>query len=312
MIDSRNTLNIGDTVEVLNATEIAATLRSDGTSDGLPFMPEMLSYSGKRFKVSRRVNKTCVTCLDPDLTLKMGEFPDDDVFFLEGLRCSGVDHDNCSRSCMIFWKSAWVKKVGNAVESDPEPARDADDFRRSLKTRDEEGGYFCQSTQLSRSISDISKTRRILKAFIDVQSGATGGLDGIKAATMPLVRRLVNKLYDMDPKGNLSKTPGETLNLQPGEFVEVKSIREIEGTLDTQGRNRGLLFFPDMRRYCGKRFKVRSRLERMIVEQNGEMIEMKNTVILEGNTCIYDHVFGGCPRGEYNYWREIWLRRVEE
>jgi hypothetical protein len=21
--------------------------------------------------------------------------------------------------------------------------------------------------------------------------------------------------------------------------------------------------------------------------------------------------FGGCPRGEFAYWREIWLRRVE-
>jgi hypothetical protein len=33
-------------------------------------------------------------------------------------------------------------------------------------------------------------------------------------------------------------------------------------------------------------------------------------VYLEGSMCGCAHVaFGGCPRGEFSYWREIWLRR---
>jgi hypothetical protein len=41
------------------------------------------------------------------------------------------------------------------------------------------------------------------------------------------------------------------------------------------------------------------------------MRQLRNTVFLEGSLCGCSCVaFGGCPRGEFAYWREIWLRRV--
>jgi hypothetical protein len=37
-----------------------------------------------------------------------------------------------------------------------------------------------------------------------------------------------------------------------------------------------------------------------------------NTVILEGVTCDSSiYAFGGCPRMDFLYWREIWLKRVK-
>ena len=53
-------LRAGDLVELRSAEEILATLDGDGKFDGLPFMPEMLAWSGKTFRVSRRVEKTCM------------------------------------------------------------------------------------------------------------------------------------------------------------------------------------------------------------------------------------------------------------
>ena len=50
----------GELVEVLSAAEIAATLDMDGRLDGMPFMPEMLACCGRKLKVSRRADKTCV------------------------------------------------------------------------------------------------------------------------------------------------------------------------------------------------------------------------------------------------------------
>src|SRR5215471_12798242 len=50
----------GDWVVVRSANEILPTLDDNGTLDGLPFMPEMLSWCGKLFHVQRPVNKTCV------------------------------------------------------------------------------------------------------------------------------------------------------------------------------------------------------------------------------------------------------------
>ena len=52
-------LRAGDVVEVRPAAEILASLDSDGSIDRLPFMPEMLQFSGKRFTVDNRADTTC-------------------------------------------------------------------------------------------------------------------------------------------------------------------------------------------------------------------------------------------------------------
>ncbi len=113
------------------------------------------------------------------------------------------------------------------------------------------------------------------------------------------------------PVGNLQKTPVEVLNLQVGELVEVKSLEEIKRTLDCQGENRGLHFAPEMIPYCGRRLRVVARADQMIMEGTGLMRSMKNTVILENAICdSATWAFGACPRQDWMYWREIWLKRV--
>src|SRR6267142_1519493 len=47
-------LRAGHWVEVRSADEILATLDDRGALDALPFMPEMLQYCGKRFRVFKR------------------------------------------------------------------------------------------------------------------------------------------------------------------------------------------------------------------------------------------------------------------
>jgi hypothetical protein len=312
MAESVDRIETGDIVEVHGAPEILKTLNSDGTLDNLPFMPEMVAYCGKRFRVLRKANRTCVTCMNPDLTIKMSEFINDDVYFLDGLRCSGADHGPCDRGCMIFWKAAWLRRVDDMSVTLPEDAEGVVRLRNRLAVKTEKGTYFCQSTQLLRAVNAIPKSKKISKLFEDIRSGTYGGMDAFRATVIPVLLKVAGVLKDVEPRGNLSKTPHVILNLQPGEVVEVKSLREIESTLDAQGKNRGLTFISDMKRYCGKLFKVRNRLNRAILEHKGEMIEMNGTVILEENTCTYDHTFGGCPRNEFNFWREIWLKRVNE
>jgi hypothetical protein len=112
--------------------------------------------------------------------------------------------------------------------------------------------------------------------------------------------------------GKLRTTPTLTLNLQPGELVQVKSKEEILATLDAGGRNRGLSFDSEMLKYCGQLARVLRRVERIIDERTGKMLSLpRDCIILEGVTCQADyHRF--CPRRIYPYWREIWLRRVED
>ena len=121
------------------------------------------------------------------------------------------------------------------------------------------------------------------------------------------------------PEGKV-KTPAEkekstpdqeVLNLRPGELVEVKSVQEILATLDKRRRCNGLLWMVGMRKFCGKRYKVFKRVETIMLESNGELRKMKNTVLLEGVMCDGSE-FCGCDRSCFHFWREAWLRRVVE
>ena len=58
-----------------------------------------------------------------------------------------------------------------------------------------------------------------------------------------------------------SPTPNEVLNLQPGEWVEVKSQEEVLATINAQGFNRGMRYDMEMSKYAGNRYRVQMRVE---------------------------------------------------
>jgi hypothetical protein len=101
----------------------------------------------------------------------------------------------------------------------------------------------------------------------------------------------------------------EVLHLRPGEIVQVKSEAEIRATLDAEGRHRGLLWMPEMVVFCGGRYRVFQRVERIMLESSGQLRQVENTVLLEGVMCrdLYD-----CDRSCFHFWREAWLRRMPE
>src|SRR5262252_11093353 len=96
-------LRAGDWVEVRSKEEILATLDRNGQLEGMPFMPEMFSACGKRFQVYKRAHKTCDTVHEYK-GRKMK-----DAVHLDGVRCNGEAHGGCEASCLIFWKTAWLR-----------------------------------------------------------------------------------------------------------------------------------------------------------------------------------------------------------
>src|SRR4030095_5103823 len=92
----------GDLVGGRSEAEILATLNEKGTLDNLPFMPEMLKFCGKTFRVSAQAFKTCVD----DREMRQLE----NTVFLEEARCDGSSHGGCGRACLIFWNEAWLKR----------------------------------------------------------------------------------------------------------------------------------------------------------------------------------------------------------
>lgn len=301
-------LRPGDFIEVKSPEEILQTLDADGTVDRLPFMPEMMDFCGKRFRVAKRVVKTCYYGTSSGMRM----FPEEDVVLLEGLRCSGAAHDGCQKACNIFWRERWLRKVENT--NAPPLAVDPDSgtwLRSRLKTSTGPKTYFCQASEILNATRELSHWERFGKCVSEVRAGNCGVLEMAQRISIWLFWRVRKNLLGVYARGSRKSTPVETLNLSSGELIEIKPLSSITETLDDKAFNRGLFFTPAMGGLCGQQHRVESKPEKIIVDGTGEMRQLRNTVFLAGSLCGCACVaFGGCPRGEYAYWREIWLQRT--
>jgi hypothetical protein len=325
---SERPLRPGDIVEVRPAAEILATLDAEASLDAVPFMPEMLQYVGRRFTVSRRVEKIC------DTISATGSRRMHDTVYLENLRCDGSGHGGCQAGCRIYWKEAWLRRVDGrahmrhpenhgADELEEEGARGLDQ-RTDAGTRtvrETEGSaevWRCQATEALKATEPL-KTSDIRQYWRELRSGNYGLLRFLRVAIPGFVSEIAGRLHLVGPvpltgKGTY-KPPAAPLNLQPGDLVQVRDPDEIAGTLDENGLLRGLSFDREMLPYCGRTLRVKDRVQRIIDDRTGRMIEIpSDCLILEGAVCSGERSHGRwfCPREIYPYWREAWLRPMPE
>jgi hypothetical protein len=302
-------IRVGDLVEVKTPDEIFQTLDAEGALDHLPFMPEMLEFCGQRFRVSRRALTMCFS--GPGSPRGFGA---DDVVTLDSVRCSGADHDGCQKACMIFWREAWLRKVETVSVISQVDAQGKDRLQDRLKVSTGPTTYYCQASELSRATHSLTLWARAERYLSGLRAGNFTGLQMARSLGTWLFWKIRQVFLGVHARGSRDSTPAASLNLQPGEWVEVKSMQSIIETLDERGYNRGLYFSPDMRLWCGRRCRVKGRLDKIIADGTGQMRQLRNTVSLEGSTCGCPFMgFGmsGCSRCEVTYWREIWLRRTD-
>jgi hypothetical protein len=210
-------------------------------------------------------------------------------------------------------------------------------------TDDRDPTYVCQATMLPQATGELPwwDLRQYLEDFasrnvrlLELAKGA------VYASVYQVIKRANRSRFRLSPalvqlydfwqsllggvpyprrRGTIpagQKTPHPPpLNLKPGELVRVKSYEQILATLDTDNKNRGLLFDAEEVPFCGKTFRVRSVVSRIVDERTGKMRSFRSqNVILEGVWCqahySYRRMF--CPRAIYSFWREAWLERVEE
>jgi hypothetical protein len=323
-------LRVGDLVEVRSGDEILATLDERGELDGLPFMPEMLAWCGRQARVDKVALKLCDTI---DWT---GIHRMRNAVHLEGSRCDGQAHGGCQAGCNIYWKEAWLKRV-TATRPEPErgpPAAKGRAAGCTLTTltaaarRPADSGeerYACQATELLRAAPERIPPWDLRQYVQDVRSGNTGALAMIRTLAVGAFNEYQEASRRFLPRwlrirdgrrypfieGRLQKTPGQTVGLQPGERVRVRRKEEIVATLDVNNANRGMSFDGEMLLYCGHAGRVLRRVERIIDEKSGRMLEFRNPcIILDDVTCTAAY-HRRCPRGIYPYWREMWLERIE-
>jgi hypothetical protein len=292
-------------VRVRSWEEVEATLDPQGRLDGLPFMPEMRTYCGREFTVSRRIERTC-----EEIAREMRRIRD--VVYLDGLRCDGTDHGGCDKSCFLIWKEAWLER--SAGERCLRPEAGGVSLRPlPYESGSANGDYVCQSTELTAATSPLPWwDAGMLVRDVRAKTYSVPALARIIGSA--LVNRVRNKLTGRSYahlEGRQGKTPTARLGLRAGDRVKVKPREAIVETLDPSGRNRGLVFTVEMLPFCGGTYRVLKRLDRMVHEPTRQLVDVEDTVILEDVICDGCHILrGGCPRANYHYWREIWLERI--
>ncbi len=147
----------------------------------------------------------------------------------------------------------------------------------------------------------IRRSRMALSRVIAVEPQPYGGRadwnDHADGTSVPLAPR---------------KLPGR--GLKAGDLIEVLPLDEIEKTLDANGKTGGLKFLRPMEDYCGRRMRVLKPVRRILDEHDHMMRKIAKTVVLEGGICHGRGIYGreGCDRCCYFFWKEDWLRKVEE
>jgi hypothetical protein len=324
-------LSVGDWVEVRSKEEILRTLDSKGQLDCMPFMPEMLEYCGKQFRIYKRAHKTCdYSTAFPFRTRRLK-----DTVHLE-TRCSGNAHGGCQAGCLLYWKHAWLRpiepdsknvdvavgEISNGTAASERGGGDVGALLANTQATDRSGEgpvYVCQTTQIPFATTRLASwdIRQYIEDYWSGNVSLWRLLSGFIYSVYfqisqmglglgPAMRWMYNtarpvwggalwpKTPGIIPEGE--STPGETLNLQPGELVRVKPHAELVP-------------------YCGKTFRVLKRVTKLIDERTARMLEMKNPcIVLESVVCQarYSQCRVFCPKEMYPYWREIWLERITD
>jgi hypothetical protein len=340
---------IGDWVEVRSKEDILATLDNKGCVDGMPFMPEMLQFCGKRYRVHKSAHKTCDYSSSKIRSRRLH-----DTVHLE-TRCDGSAHDGCQAGCLLYWKVAWLKHLNEnpasyeATDENPQQKVHTtiaanrgcteSDLHAHTKVLDPDGEsptYICQTTNIPLATSNLewwdlrqyiqdywSGNVRLGRVFNGLSYSLYYNLSQAGIGVGRPMRWLYNKvrflwrgsLWPRTP-GRIPEgepTPSASLNLQPGELARVKPHEEILKTVTTANLNRGMHWDAELVPYCGGTYRVLARVSKIIHERTGKMQEMKTPcIILDSVVCQarYSACRMFCPKAMYPYWREIWLERA--
>jgi hypothetical protein len=311
---------VGDAVRIRSFDEIALTLDPSGCLDGLPFMPEMAKFCGAVGTVFRCVDKVYDYGGKKDLRrLK-------DAVLVTGLRCDGGSHDGCQAGCYMLWKTAWLTRAdgpaasptgrlnpSNVIAANRTNVPFARTHNEAAELPDRQ--YMCQYTELVRASDKMGSwdPRQDLRPLI------AGNLT-MAAFGLAMMTRLFNAAQSL--RGGTGYPPTKTssratslsasLSLQPGEIVHVASPDKIFETLNATGRNFGLTFDKEMLKFCGLRYRVLRRVDKIIDDASGRMLRMKTPCIVLDATDSTGEYLRCCAQHDPAFWREAWLERVED
>ena len=99
--------------------------------------------------------------------------------------------------------------------------------------------------------------------------------------------------------------------LQVGDRVRVRSLPEIEATLNQWRQLKGCTFMTEMAQYCGSMQRVLKPMKRFVDERDLRVKKSNGIILLEGVMCSGTAEFGTCDRACFVFWREEWLEKLD-
>lgn len=325
---------------VKRESEIRATLDENDSLEGLPFTAEMWALCGRTFDVRAHANRIFVEGFQVRSIRN--------AVLLQGARCNGESHNRCGRLCLFLFKKAWLTLESERFpRGGPEEKGEAFERVAPLAVRpllpcQGQAPVLLRATQPPSMwapwsyVGDVPSGRMSSRDFLCMSLFSLNrrwdvreDIWQLRPETMTWLRLIQTlRLLSIQRLGPASRRPKiftscsalaeekavnghilRTLELEPGEVVEVRDPNEILATLDSKGRNRGLSFVGSMLKYCGGRYRVLARPTCVVDEKSGTLRATQDIVLLEGVTC--DGIsYRGCPRQCYWFWRESWVKRI--
>lgn len=131
------------------------------------------------------------------------------------------------------------------------------------------------------------------------------------------LKKILNYMNKISSKGNVKINVGVIAEISPvvhlksGDWVRVRSLDEIQNTLNPFKEFNGCAFLEDMKQYCGSEQRVLKAMERFLDERDYKVKKASGIVLLDGIYCQGTPVFGRCDRSCLLFWREEWLEKIE-
>ncbi|MCW5661980.1 MAG: hypothetical protein KIT60_30115 [Burkholderiaceae bacterium] len=302
---------VGDAVEVRSLPEILETLDENGCLGGMPFQAEMVRYCGQKAQVFRSVDKI----LDYGRTRVMRRLRG--CVLLSDLRCDGDDHGHCQARCYLMWRTEWLRRPGELALRPTSTSSGCVLASRGMQPH--EGHmrerFHCQFTHLHAA----STPMRPHELGKDIRPLVAGNVT-LRTWIVAMATRLFNWAQAIrggtgwpalprypQPAALIEPTP-----LEPGDSVHVRSAIEIAGTLNERNKHRGLWFDGDQLKFCGSTHTVLARVERIIDDVHGQMLQMKTPCILLKGVDYAGETLGFSAQHDLFFWREVWLRKIQE
>lgn len=123
------------------------------------------------------------------------------------------------------------------------------------------------------------------------------------------IRWFIRKDEEQEKAAAQSAIVGKRVPLKAGDLVRVRSLPEIESTLNSFHELKGCGFFREMEPYAGTVQRVLKPVERFVDERDYQVKKSRGIVLLEGVMCQGAGSFGKCDRACFFFWREEWLQK---